>query len=69
MILDFTVTAADSRVIDFTPPRIGLGYKRLSTAADRDDATSVAVLHAALGWLDQGSRRGRPDRCCSRRIT
>ena len=29
-------------------PRIGLGCMRLSTTADRDDATSVAVLHAAL---------------------
>lgn len=31
-----------------TPPRIGLGCMRLSTAPDRDDVTSVAVLHAAL---------------------
>jgi aryl-alcohol dehydrogenase-like predicted oxidoreductase len=28
---------------------IGLGCMRLSTAADRDDARSIAVIHAALG--------------------
>src|ERR1044071_2724230 len=30
------------------PRTIGLGCMRLSTAADRDDATSIAVIHAAL---------------------
>ena len=30
------------------PPTIGLGCMRLSTAADRDDARSIAVIHAAL---------------------
>ena len=29
-------------------PTIGLGCMRLSTAADRDDARSIAVIHAAL---------------------
>ena len=29
-------------------PNIGLGCMRLSTAADRDDARSIAVIHAAL---------------------
>ena len=29
-------------------PRIGMGCMRLSTAADRDDARAVAVIHAAL---------------------
>ena len=29
-------------------PRIGLGCMRLSTAPDRDEATSIAVIHAAL---------------------
>jgi len=30
------------------PPTIGLGCMRLSTATDRDDARSIAVIHAAL---------------------
>ena len=30
------------------PPTIGLGCMRLSTAADRDDARSIEVIHAAL---------------------
>jgi aryl-alcohol dehydrogenase-like predicted oxidoreductase len=34
-------------------PTIGLGCMRLSTAADRDDARSIAVIHAAL---DAGAR-------------
>src|SRR3954468_18806805 len=29
-------------------PRIGMGCMRLSTAADRDDARAITVIHAAL---------------------